>query len=133
MTLTKRTYRSVEIASLSVAAISTFIIAGETSDWQSVLNEWNLWILSPYIFFFIISVTANHQSGSVNVASASCYTAILISAFTLFIYIDAFYIHVSSTSALVFLFIPLYLIIGGPVVFFIIYMIVVRRQKKGKG
>ena len=130
MTLTKRTYRSVEIASLSVAAISTFIIAGEASEWQSVLNEWNLWILSPYIFFFIISVTANHQSGSVNVASASCYTAILILAFTLFIYIDAFYIHVSSTSALVFLFIPLYLIIGGPVVFFIIYMIVARRKKR---
>ena len=44
-------------------------------------------------------------------------TAVLMFGFTLFAYGDSIYFHTSSTSALIFIFAPLYLLFGGPMVF----------------
>ena len=122
-------YRISELLALCIAMIGTVLIGFEASNWKEILTFSNIWIILPYISFFIISTVANKISKSPNVSQASCITAILILIFTLLVYIDAFYISISSTSALVFLFVPFYLLFGGPILFIIIFKIISRIHK----
>lgn len=126
----KTKYRSIEFLSLSFAIIFSTLIAKEASNWKEFLTGWNLWIIIPYISFFIISAIANHRTTSESVSRASCFTAILLLAFTLFVYLDAFYFSSSSTSSLVLIFVPFYLLVGGPILLLIIFKILVLRLKK---
>jgi len=113
-------FRAIENIFLALGIISTVIISGEASGWKNVFGEWTLWITLPYFTFFIVSYSANRKASSRNVYLASFITSIIIVILPLLIYVDAFYIHSTSTSALVFIFIPFYVLIGGPAIFFVI-------------
>ena len=126
----KNKYRSIEILSLLIAAVSAVLIAGEAADWKELFSVFNLWIVLPYILFFIISTKSNQKSKSSIVPIASCLTALLILSFTLLVYIDSFYISASSTSALVFIFVPFYIVVGGPIAFYVLYSIINTSQKR---
>jgi len=130
--MTKSKYQLIEIIFLLVAIIASLIIAGDVSNGDNILTGVNLWIISPYILFLIISLVAKYQSQSNNLSLASCITAVFLLLFTLLVYIDAFYIHISSTSALVFIFVPLYLFVGGPILFFIVYKVINMIYKRKK-
>ena len=128
----KSKYQLIEIISLLFAIILSLIIAGEASNWNNIFNGWNLWIIFPYIFFLIISLTAKYQAPSINLFLASCITALSLLLLTLFIYIDALFIHISSTSSLVLIFVPFYLFVGGPIIFFITYKVISLIDKRKK-
>lgn len=126
----KNKYRSIEILALVIAAVSAVLIACEAADLNELFSAFNLWIVLPYILLFIISTKSNQKSKSSIVPIASCLTALLILSFTLLVYIDSFYINASSTSALVFIFVPFYIVVGGPIAFYVLYSIVTTRQKR---
>jgi integral membrane sensor domain MASE1 len=113
--LRKQACRIVEAVSLGLAAAFTFITMLYGAGWQFEWSGFYPWALSPYIAFLALSrFTARFSPFA---ASAGCIAAVLMLAFTLLAYGDSMYIHTSSTSALIFIFAPLYLLVGGPVIF----------------
>ena len=76
-----------------------------------------LWAIAPYAVFIITARVARSRA-AVTIALVGCALA---SAFSAFIYIDAFFVHIHSTNALVFLFIPLYQLVFATVLFAVIY------------
>lgn len=120
MSLTNKFCKSIEISALTMAIISVVIFLLMSSGWKLHINLMYLWAILPYAVFFLISSIANSYKPSPSLPLASCITSILILCFTLVIYIDGMFIHTSSTSALLFLFVPFYLLLGGPFTFALI-------------
>ena len=103
--------RIVEAGSLGLAAIFTFIIMLYTSGWYFTSGANYLAALSPYVVFFVLSQVVSRAAG------AGCITAVLMLAFTVFGYGDSVFNHPTSNSGLIFIFAPVYLLVGGPAFF----------------
>jgi len=114
MGFTKKIYRLFETGALAIAAISSVIFMLVASGWELHLDLSYLWAILPYVTFFLISSIVHARQLSPILPLATCITSILILSFTLVVYIDGMFIHTSSTSALLFLFVPFYLLVGGP-------------------
>jgi len=123
-------YKAVEKITLGVALLFTSylmiksIIEGDSHQ-PSFLH---LYVISPYIIFYLFS-KKNNKSNSIFTALASSITSVLLLFITLLVYIDALFIHTSSTSALIFLFLPIYLIFGSIITFFIIQFVIIKVTK----
>ena len=120
-------YKAVEKITLGVALLFTSylmiksIIEGDSHQ-PSFLH---LYVISPYIIFYLFSKN-NNKSNSIFTALASSITSVLLLFITLLVYIDALFIHTSSTSALIFLFLPIYLIFGSIIAFAIIQYVITK-------
>jgi len=80
--------------------------------------EWNWfypWVLSPYLLLGALIATVGAKSRSTRLASL--IAAIAVSLGASYLYVDAMYFHVSSTSALIFVFVPPYCLLGGLAIF----------------
>ena len=66
-------------------------------------------------FSYLVLNAAGDRTRSTRIASI--VAAVAVHLFACFMYVDAIFIHVSSTSALIFVFGPLYLAVGGFLVF----------------
>src|SRR5438105_6328870 len=76
--------------------------------------EWNAfypWVIGPYIVLLGVLCLPRDQTSAR--AFAGCVTAVLVLAFTCWFYIGAMWFSSSSTSALIFVFAPAYLFVGG--------------------
>jgi hypothetical protein len=111
----ERACRIAEAVSLVFAAAFTFVTMLYGACWRFEWNGFYPWALSPYLVFFALSRFFGKFSAFG--AAAGCIAAVLMLVFTLFAYGDAMYVHVSSTSPLIFIFVPFYLLVGGPTVF----------------
>ncbi len=76
----------------------------------------DLWAIAPYAVFVLASRLAVSRGASI--AVLVCCT--LATVFAVSVYYDAFFGHISSTSGLVFLFIPLYQLIFAGVLLVIV-------------
>lgn len=111
--MNNKNLKTVEISALLLSAIVTVAAilysANLSVDFAAFL--FILWAVSPYICVFL----AGHLVGKIkSIPQTSlifCVVSVLMLAFTLLIYLGAFFDQ-SSTYALVFLFIPVYLFIG---------------------
>lgn len=130
MAFRKRFFRMVEISELAVAAISTVIFMLVASGWEAHLYKMYLWGILPYLTFFVISSIANYRDVSPTLPTATCITSSLILVFTLTVYIDGMFIHPTSTSPLMFLFVPIYLLVGGPFTLILVLIILRIRERK---
>jgi len=106
---------TIGIASLAVAAVVTLWSMLYGALWKFEWSWFYPWALSPYLVLVIVFVAAGNRSKSTQIASVVAGVAVLL--FASFLYLDAMLVHVSSTSALVFVFGPLYLLVGGTLVF----------------
>lgn len=100
----------ITVASLLVAlavAVSAMIHGAGKFEW----NGFYPWVIAPYGFFVLIFAFPVRQSEARSVAG--CVAAILVLAFTCLFYLNAMWFSVSSTSALIFIFAPMYLLVGG--------------------
>ena len=100
----------ITVASLLVAlavAVSAMIHGAGKFEW----NGFYPWVITPYGLFVLIFVFPVRQSAARSVAG--CVAAILVLAFTCLFYLNAMWFSVSSTSALIFIFAPMYLLVGG--------------------
>jgi hypothetical protein len=102
---------AVGIGCLVVAAVVTVWTmlhgAGGTFEWSWFYP----WALSPYLILGAVIVTAGTKTKPTRIASVIAAVAVSVGAS--FLYADAMFVHVSSTSALIFVFGPLYFLIGG--------------------
>jgi hypothetical protein len=79
--------------------------------------EWSWfypWVLAPYLILGGLVATVGTRSKFTRVASIVATVAVLAASY---LYVDAMFIHVSSTSALIYVFLPLYLLVGGLTLF----------------
>jgi hypothetical protein len=111
----EHTCRILEAVSLLLGAAFTVVIMLYASCWKFELSLLYLWALFPYVAFFALSRFVG-RFGSL-AAGAGCIAAVVMLAFTVFVYGDSMFFNLTSTAALIFLFFPLYLLVGGPVIF----------------
>lgn len=114
MGFTKNKYWSFETGALAIAVISSVFFMLVASEWKLHFDLLYLWVILPYLTFFLISLIIHVRLSSPILPFATFITSILILSFTLVVYIDGMFIHTSSTSALLFLFVPFYLLVGAP-------------------
>ena len=80
--------------------------------------EWSWfypWVLGPYLILGTLFATIGAKTKHTRVASL--LTAIAVGIGATYLYLDAIFINVSSTSALIYVFGPLYCLLGGFAVF----------------
>ena len=107
----------ISIVLLTAAALLTLYTMLHASGWQISLRlvGFMLWALIPYCAMGVLSRTIGTRTKAAGIASVTASGAVL--AFASLMYVDAIFIHISSTSALIFIFGPLYLVVGGVVLF----------------
>lgn len=119
-----RTSERIMVTSLlaaSAVAVSAMIHGAGKFEW----NWFYPWVIGPYVLLVLIFVFPVRQSEARSVAG--CVAAILVLAFTCLLYIDAMWFSVSSTSALIFIFAPMYLLVGGLVAWGLTWLLLKRR------
>ena len=85
--------------------------------------EWNgfyPWVVGPYIVLLAVFCFPRRQTDAR--AFAGCVATVIILLFTCWFYIGAMWFSSSSTSALIFIFAPIYLFVGGLVVWGIAWL-----------
>ena len=101
-------YSFLVLGILSTLGFLVFAAQG----FRGLLSGFTLWGIVPY-FVFGAAICIARTRGSVITVSVVSLAAVFFAAF---LYIDAFFIHTSSTSALAFIFIPLYQLLAAVVV-----------------
>ncbi|MBS0319752.1 MAG: hypothetical protein JSR18_04360 [Proteobacteria bacterium] len=94
--------------------------------------EWNLfyvWVLAPYVALAMVFVRPSRPPGPRDVAA--CVASLAVLAFTAYAYIGAMWFSSSSTSALVFVVVPVYVFVGGLVIWGLAAWILARRASAG--
>ena len=118
-------YKAIEKITLGVALLFTSYLMVKSiieSD-SHQLGFLHLYVISPYIIFYLFN-KINNKTNSISKALASSITSVVLLLITLLVYIDALFIHTSSTSALIFLFLPIYLIFGSMITFALIRYVI---------
>jgi uncharacterized membrane protein YesL len=105
----------------SVVAVAAMIHGAGKFEW----SRFHPWVIGPYIILALIFCLPLSQSHARSVAG--CVSAAVVLAFTCLFYIDAMWVSVSSTSALIFIFAPVYLFAGGLIVWGITWFVLERR------
>ena len=98
------------LGSSSVVAIAAMIHGAGKLEW----NSFYPWVLAPYFALFAVQVLPRSQSEPRRIAN--CVTAGLAFLLTCWFYIESFWFSASSTSALIIIFAPIYLLVGGAIV-----------------
>lgn len=111
----------------SAAALAAMIHGAGKFEW----NWFYPWIIGPYIALFGIFCFPLNQTDAR--AFAGCVSAVTVLLFTCWLYVGAMWFSVSSTSALIFIFSPLYLFAGGLIVWGAAWFLFARRQKTNRG
>ena len=106
----------MRVVSYCIAAVGTVVtlvaMAHGGGGLRSLLSGFTIWALVPYAGFAAASAIARTRA-SLIAAFAVGLTAVLFGSF---MYLNALFVHISSTSALVFVFIPLYQLLAAVVV-----------------
>ena len=80
--------------------------------------EWSWfypWVLSPYFAFGFLCIASASRTAAYR--RSALVTAVIVSIVSIYTYVNATLDCESSTAALIFVFMPLYLLIGGLAVF----------------
>ena len=106
--------RNIGIATITLGAVATLVIlmsttsfAGDFSDILTTLGFY-LWVMLPFAVLFIATLLIDRKRFSSAAQIAILFTSILVVLSSVLIYWFSMFKSESSTSALVFLFIPLY-------------------------
>jgi hypothetical protein len=109
------------LAAASLVALSA-MIHGAGGKFE--LSWFYAWVIGPYIV--LLGVFGLPRSQSQARAFAGAMTALVVLLFTCWFYIGAMWFSTSSTSALIFIFAPAYLFVGGIVVWGIAWTLFAR-------
>ena len=107
----------------STVAVSAMIHGAGKFEW----NRFYPWVLGPYIVLFAIQSLPMHKSEARQLASS--ITSGLALIFTCWFYVAGFWFSASSTAALIFIFAPIYLLVGGVAVWVSAWFVFARRLK----
>ena len=104
----------IEILALSVSIIVTVLAMLRAAAWEFKPGTFPfiLWGISPYICLFSVDIVLRRLASVSKMSLVFCVTSVLMLGFTLLTYVGTLG-DKSSTYALIFLFVPFYLYIGG--------------------
>lgn len=115
-------YRMIEVGALLTGAIVTGGGLFFISDWSAGVSVFVFlvagWVMLPYWVFYKITTALYRRRFSPSLPLCAALTAILMVVIPCYLYADAMFINTSSTGALVFIFMPPWLLIGGPAILF---------------
>jgi hypothetical protein len=115
MKFAEKTQQRIELASLVLAAgfaLACLFYAGGYK-----LDGWIFWLISPYASFYIFSRFI--QTPGPAAVKAGFIVALLMLLFTVVVYFSSIFVSTSSTSGIVFLFVPACLLVGAPVLLWV--------------
>jgi hypothetical protein len=104
---------AVSIAALVVASLVTVVLMVRAAGWIFRPSFFYLWALLPYLSLGCYMFLRTRDDPAGVYRRAGSWASLAVLGFTLLAYIDASFVHVSSTSGLAFLGVPLYLFFGG--------------------
>jgi hypothetical protein len=120
----------MKTTAITVIALSLFaasVVAAAAMMHGAGKFEWNWfypWVIAPYVVLVVVFGLPQNQTYAR--ALAGCVAALLVLIFTAWLYIGAMWFSASSTSALVFVFTPGYVLVGGLIVWGIAWFAVAR-------
>jgi glucan phosphoethanolaminetransferase (alkaline phosphatase superfamily) len=106
--------RNIGLITIIIGAVITFGIMGSTTSAVSSLSDllitlgFYLWALLPFIILIILTIYIHRKELSSASRTAILLTSILVVVSSVLIYWVSIFNSESSTSALVFIFIPIY-------------------------
>jgi hypothetical protein len=108
---------TIQIFALAISAIVTALTMLRAAEWKIDFSGFLFlcWALSPYVFLLILSFLIDKFTSLPKKSLVFCITAILMLVFTLLAYVGTLGDE-SSTSALIFVFAPVYLYVGTVIV-----------------
>jgi hypothetical protein len=106
----------IVVAAGAVGTLVVMAYAGQSL--QSLVSGFTPWTLAPYAAFAAACALARSRG----VVATTLVASVVATLFAGFIYIDAFFIHIYSTSALVFICIPLYQLIVAAILLLIAFV-----------
>ena len=83
-----------------------------------------LWALLPYIVLLVLTIMIDRRNGSDASRIAIFITSVVVVSLSVFSYYHAMFVSVTSTSALVFVVIPLYALAAIAIFYFVCWMLV---------
>lgn len=110
----------------SIVAVAAMIHGAGTFAW----NWFYPWVVAPYVLLALMLRLPARQSTARVMAGRAAAGLVLV--LTLVLYVDAMWLSVSSTSALVFVVAPVYLLTGGLVTWLLVWVAFVYRAAKLK-
>jgi hypothetical protein len=110
----------MSLIAASGVALSAMIHGAGKFEW----NGFYPWVIGPYIVLLVVFGFPRGQTDAR--AFAGCVAAVAVLVFTCWFYIGAMWLSSSSTSALIFIFGPAYLFVGGLIVWGIAWFLFAR-------
>jgi hypothetical protein len=110
----------VSLIAASTVALSAMIHGAGKFEW----NGFYPWVIGPYMV--LLGVFGLPRSQTEARAFAGSVTAVMVLLFTCWFYIGAMWFSASSTSALIFIFAPVYLFVGGLIVWGVAWFLFAR-------
>jgi hypothetical protein len=111
-----------------VAGVATWLLMYRASGWMIPFDLMIGWALLPYAVLSLYALVRSHDDPSGACTKASFWACLIAFVFGLWAYLDASFVHLSSTSPLVFLFVPLYLLLGGLVLGEVLCRVLTKRS-----
>ena len=128
--------KKIGIAVVVSGLFCTLAILIYSTSWEQdvrlVLPLFYVWVLLPYIVLLISTFRIHRASSSDASHIAIFISSLAVVIFSVLIYYDAVFVSSSSTSALVFLFVPGYALAAIAVIYFASKFLIglLRRQRK---
>ena len=122
--------RTGAVAITVVSLIAASIVALSAMIHGAGKFEWNLfypWVIGPYLVLLAVFGLPFSQTDAR--AFAGCVSAVLVLLFTCWFYIGSMWFSASSTSALIFVFGPIWLFVGGLLVWGISWFVIARMYR----
>jgi hypothetical protein len=113
---------AVSLVAASAVAVSAMIHGAGKFEW----NGFYPWVIGPYVVLLVVFNFPRNQTRAR--AFAGCVAAVAVLLCTCWAYIGAMWFSASSTSALIFIFAPMYLLVGGLVVWGIAWFLIARMR-----
>ena len=108
-----RRFSVLSVLMMSVAAAVTWLLMYRGSGWLKPYDGMVVWALAPYVVLSVYALLPrNNYPGDV-APRAKFWACFAVLVFTLAVYLDASFVHMSSTSPLSFLFVPIWSLLGG--------------------
>ena len=127
--------RNIGIAAAVVGAVGTLAIMLHATSWQvadAITLAFLLWACLPYIVLLISNFRIHRRGPSFASAIAILAASLLVVTFSLWLYYDSVYVSETSTSALIFVFLPGYALVATGIIYYVtkaLTSLLARRRK----
>lgn len=112
-----RVYQAISGVVLSISAVATIGFMLHASEGQFSIGHLGfiLWALAPYVLILVMMIALKSRRNQLALDISVCIASLVLLAISLVVYTESV-LSSSSTAALIFVFVPCYLLAGGPLI-----------------